>query len=80
MEVQSQHIPETKDIKFNKMEKIFINQESTNIYSTSSENALYLLTDKNKFLVFEKNSTTNNYQKLKINPYIPKDKTKLQTL
>ena len=58
----------------------FINQESTNIYSTSSENALYILTDKNKFLIFEKNSTNKNYLQINLDQYIQKDKTKLQTL
>ena len=80
MKAQTQQNPETIDLKFNKIEKIFINQESTNIYSTSSENALYILTDKNKFLIFEKNSTNKNYLQINLDQYIQKDKTKLQTL
>ena len=68
------------DLNFHKIEKIFTHQDSTNnLYSTSSENALYLLTDKNTFLIFEKNSTQKNHIQLKITNYTQKNETKLQT-
>ena len=68
------------ELKFHKIEKIFTHQDSTNnLYSTSSENALYLLTDKNTFLIFEKNSTQKNHIQLKITNYTQKNETKLQT-
>ena len=68
-----------QELKFNKMEKIFVNSDSSILYSTSSENALYILTDKNKFLIFEKNSTIKNYLQLNIENYIQKDISKYQT-
>ena len=67
------------ELKFNKIEKIFTHQDAKNLYSTSSENALYILTDKNTFLIFEKNSTQKNYIQLKIESYTRKDESKLQT-
>ena len=79
MKTQNQQSQESKDLKFNKIEKIFINPDATNIYSTSSENALYILTDKNKLLIFEKDSTSKNYIQINIDQYIQKDQTKLQT-
>ena len=45
------------DYKYNKIEKLFSSPEPSNLYSTSSENALYLLTNKGKILIFEKYST-----------------------
>ena len=67
------------ELKFNKIEKIFTHPDAKNLYSTSSENALYILTDKNTFLIFEKNSTQKNYIQLKIESYTRKDESKLQT-
>ena len=83
MKTQTPQKAQTKsdqgELKFNKIEKIFVTPEASNKYSTSSENALYILTDKNTFLVFEKNSTNKNYLQLKIDQYIKKDESKLQT-
>ena len=80
MKNQSQQKPlYEQELKFNKMEKIFVNSDSSNLYSASSENALYLLTDKNQFLIFEKNSTNKNYLQLNVEPYIQKDISKYQT-
>ena len=79
MKTQYQQNQESKELKFNKIDKIFINQDATNIYSTSSENALYILTDKNKILIFEKDSTNKNYIQINIDQYIQKDQTKFQT-
>ena len=67
------------ELKFNKIEKIFVQPDANNLYSSSSENALYILTDKSTFLIFEKNSTQKNYIQLKIDNYIQKDESKLQT-
>ena len=67
------------EFKFNLIERVFQNQEAKNLYSTSSESALYLLTDKSKFLVFEKNSTNKNYLQLNLVPYLTKEEDKFQT-
>ena len=61
-----------------KLEKLFTNSDATNLYSTSSENAIYILTDKNTLLIFEKNSTNKNYFQLKVEPYILKNQSKYQ--
>ena len=75
--------PQTKppkiEFKFNIIERVFQNPDAKNLYSTSSESALYLLTDKSKFLVFEKNSTNKNYLQLNLVPYITKEEDKFQT-
>ena len=67
------------EFKFNLIERVFQNPEAKNLYSTSSESALYLLTDKSKFLVFEKNSTNKNYLQLNLVPYLTKEENKFQT-
>ena len=83
MKAQPQQKPqinsETGEVKFNKIDKIFVTPEANNLYSTSSENALYILTDKSKLLVFEKNSTNKNYLTINLSPYLQKDENKFQT-
>jgi len=71
--------PPKVEFRFNLIERVFQNPDAKNIYSTSSESALYLLTDKSKFLVFEKNSTNKNYLQLNLVPCLPKEENKLQT-
>ena len=71
--------PPKVEFKFNIIERVFQDQESKNLYSTSSETALYLLTDKSKFLVFEKNSTNKNYLQLNLVSYLTKEENKFQT-
>ena len=67
------------DYKYNKIEKLFSSPEPSNLYSTSSENALYLLTNKGKILIFEKYSTNKNYLQLNLVSQLPKDENKFQT-
>ena len=67
------------EFRFNLIERVFQNPDAKNIYSTSSESALYLLTDKSKFLIFEKNSTNKNYLQLNLVPCLPKEENKSQT-
>jgi hypothetical protein len=59
MKTQIQQKPqinvENLELKNNKIEKVFVYPEGSIIYSASSDNAIYVLTDKNKLLIFENN-------------------------
>ena len=66
------------EFRFNLIERFFQNPNSKNLYSTSSENTIYLLTDKNKFTVFEQNSS-NTYLQFNLIPFIIKEESKIQT-
>ena len=66
------------EFRFNSIERFFQNPNSKNLYSTSSENTIYLLTDKNKFTVFEQNSS-NTYLQFNLIPFIIKEESKIQT-
>lgn len=68
------------EITYNQMEKLIIVPKDENIiYCTASENGLYILTDRNKFLVYEKNTTIKGYIQLAIIQNILKDESKFQT-
>ena len=83
MKAQIQQKPqinaENLELKNNKIEKVFVYPEGSIIYSASSDNAIYVLTDKNKLLIFEKNSTNKKFLTINISPSIKKDESKLQT-
>ena len=69
-----------EEMKFNQMEKIFATNDGEKIlYCTASENGLYILTDQKKFLIYEKNSTINNYIRLNVVQNILKKDSKFQT-
>ena len=70
--------PPKAEFKFNSIERFFQNPNSKNLYSTSSENTIYLLTDKNKFTVFEQNSS-RTYLQFNLIPFIIKEESKIQT-
>ena len=70
--------PPKDEFKYNLIERFFQNPNSNNLYSTSSENTIYLLTDKNKFTVFE-NNIANNYLQFNLIPIIVKEENKIQT-
>ena len=43
-----------EEMKYNKIEKLIaMNPEENILYCTASENGLYILTDKDKFLIYE---------------------------
>ena len=71
--------PNKNDYKYNMIERIFSSPEPSILYSTSSENALYLLTNKSKILIFEKFLTNQNYLQLSLVPQLPKYENKIQT-
>jgi hypothetical protein len=70
--------PPKDEFKYNLIERFFQNPNSKNLYSTSSESTIYLLTDKNKFTVFEHN-IANNYLQFNLIPIILKEENKIQT-
>ena len=68
------------EITYNQMEKLIIVPKDENIiYCAASENGLYILTDRNKFLVYEKNTTIKGSIQLAIIQNILKDESKFQT-
>ena len=83
MKAQTPQNPQTKieqlELKFKDVDKIFVSSEGSILYSTSCDNALYALTDQNKLLIFEKNSTNKKYITIDFTPGIKKDESKLQT-
>jgi len=70
--------PSKSEFKFNLIERFFQNPNSKNLYATSSETATYLLTDKNKLTVFEKN-ITQNYLQFNLISMTLKEENKFQT-
>ena len=76
---QNQTKIEQMELKFNDVDKIFVSSEGSILYSTSCDNALYALTDRNKLLIFEKNSTNKKYITIDFTPGTKKDEDKLQT-
>ena len=77
--MQCQKPPE-EEKKYNQLEKLIIMPPEENIiYCTASENGLYILTNKNKILIYEKNSASNNYICLSVMQSIIKKESKYQT-
>ena len=69
-----------EEMKYNKIEKLIaMNPEENILYCSASENGLYILTDKDKFLIYEKNSTIKNYIQLNVVKTIQKIESKFQT-
>ncbi len=69
-----------EEMKYNKIEKLIaMNPEENILFCIASENGLYILTDKDKFLIYEKNSTIKNYIQLNVVKNIQKIESKFQT-
>ena len=79
MKAQTPQNPQTKieqlELKFNDIDKIFVSSEGSILYSTSCDNALYALTDQNKLLIFEKNSTNKKYITIAFTLSVKKDES-----
>ena len=53
--MKSQNIVEMDEAKYNQMEKFIAMSKDENIlYSTSSDNDLYIITNRDRLLIFEK--------------------------
>ena len=53
--MKSQNIVEMDEAKYNQMEKLIaISKDENILYSTSSDNDLYIITDRDRLLIFEK--------------------------
>ena len=65
------------EIRYNQIEKLVtINKDENVLYCSAAENSLYVLTDKNKFLVYDNNSAKDNYIQLNLVQNIIKEKSK----
>ena len=65
--MKSQNIVEEDEVKYNQIEKLITMPKDENIlYCTASDDDLYILTDRNKLLIYEKYTKSNIYSQINV--------------
>ena len=78
--MKSQNIVEEDEVKYNQIEKLITMPKDENIlYCTASDDDLYILTDRNKLLIYEKYTKSNIYSQINVMQTIIKKEAKLQS-
>ena len=78
--MKSQNIVEMDEAKYNKMEKLIAMSKDENIlYSTSSDNDLYIITNRDRLLIFEKYTKNLISSQINVMQTIIKKETKFQS-
>ena len=68
-----------EEIRYNSIEKLLKMTEGSNLYMTSSDKTLYILTDNKNLFIFEPSINNKTYKQLIFPSYTSKDESKLQT-
>ena len=75
--MKSQNIVEEDEVKYNQIEKLITMPKDENIlYCTASDDDLYILTDRNKLLIYEKYTKSNIYSQINVMQTIIKKEAK----